>query len=86
MSQLNQLKDILYRKVKINVMDKKPNPRLLDINLGEISRGMGCSVKDVECLLQHLKSEKEIKTLIPNAFSKEEYSLTIPENSSILNR
>ena len=86
MSQLNQLKDILYRKVKINIMDQKADPRSFDGNLGEISREMRCSVKDVECLLLHLKSEKEIKALIPNAFSKEEYSLTIPENSSILNR
>ena len=85
MSKLNQLKEILCRKVKINVMDNKPNPMSLDINLGEISREMGCSAASVKDLLKELQLKKEIKRLIPLEFNKDNYTLTVLENSSIMN-
>jgi len=78
MGNLNQLKAILNRKVK----DSKS--RYLDINIGDISREMGCSVNDVEKELRQLLREKEIKALNKLGFSNEEYTLTILENSSIL--
>ena len=79
MDNINKLKGILYRKAKLE------NKRSLDVNLGEISREIGCSSKEVESILRYLQAEKEIKALIQVGFSKEDYTLTILENSSILN-
>ncbi len=80
MGNINLLKAILNRKVK----DSKS--RYLNVNIGEISREMGCSVDDVVMKLKQLQLEKEIKALIKIGFSNEEYTLTILENSSILNQ
>jgi len=80
MGNTNMLKAILNRKVK----DSKS--RYLNVNIGEISREMGCSADDVLMKLKQLQREKEIKALIKIGFSNEEYTLTILENSSILNQ
>ena len=66
MNSLNQLKAILNRKAKLE------NTRYLDVNIGEISREIGCSSKDVELLLKRLQMQKEIKALIQVGLSKEE--------------
>ena len=80
MGKTNMLKAILNRKVK----DSKS--RYLNVNIGDISREMGCSVNDVVMKLKQLQREKEIKALIKIGFSNDEYTLTILENSSILNQ
>lgn len=85
MNKLNKLKEILCRKVKINMMEGKPDERNLDINLCEIADEMGSTSSDVLNLLNRLQYEKEIKRLQPNGFNKEDYILTILADSSILN-
>ena len=75
---MDKLKAILRRKVEIR------GKRDIDINVGEISRELGCSKEDVISWLYTLQNNKEIKRLIPMGFSKEEYTLTVLENSSIL--
>ncbi len=85
MNKLNKLKEILCRKVKINMMEGKPDERNLDINLCEIADEMGSTSSDVLNLLNRLQHEKEIKRLQPNGFNKEDYILTILADSSILN-
>ncbi len=85
MSQITQLKEILYRMVQSKVLANEKEPRTLNINLKEISRELRCTANEVEMMLKHLKVTKEIKALIQVGFSKEEYTLTVPENSSILN-
>lgn len=80
MERNNQIMIILNRKVKLE------NKRNLDVNIRDISEEMNCSVKEVEYLLKTLLLEGEIKALVQVGFSRDEYTLTIPENSSILNR
>lgn len=75
----DKLKSILSRKVKLN--DGK---RDIDVNIGEISREIGCSSSDVLFGLKQLEYTREIKRLMPIGFSKDEYSLTVLEKSSIL--
>ena len=79
MNKKEHLKSILNRKARLE------NKRCLDINIGEISREIGCMSNEVEKLLNRLQQEKEIKALIPLGLSKETYTLTILEKSSILN-
>ena len=80
MERNNQIMIILNRKVKLE------NKRNLEVNIRDISEEMNCSVKEVENLLKTLLLEGEIKALVQVGFSRDEYTLTIPENSSILNR
>ena len=80
MVNIEKLKSILGRKVKLN--DSK---RDLDINIGEIAREMRCLSSDVLYGLKRLQDSREIKRLMPSGFSKEDYTLTVLENSSILN-
>ncbi len=80
MERNNQIMIILNRKVKLE------NKRNLEVNIRDISEEMNCSVKEVEYLLKTLLLEGEIKALVQVGFSRDEYTLTIPENSSILNR
>lgn len=80
MERNNQIMIILNRKVKLE------NKRNLEVNIRDISEEMNCSVKEVEYLLKTLLLEGEIKALVQVGFSRDEYILTIPENSSILNR
>ena len=75
---MDKLKAILRRKVEVS------GKRDIDINIGEISRELGCSKDEVVSLLYSLQNTKEIKRLISMGFSKEEYTLTVLENSSIL--
>lgn len=79
MNNKEHLKSILNRKARLE------NKRCLDINIGEISREIGCTSNEVEELLEHLQQEKEIKALIPLGLSKKIYTLTILEKSSLLN-
>lgn len=79
MINIERLKNILGRKVELN-----NGKRDIDINIGEISRELGCSKEKVVSLLYTLQGAKEIKRLIPMGFSKEEYTLTVLANSSIL--
>ncbi len=79
MNKKEHLKSILTRKARLE------NKRYFDINIGEISREIGCTSNEVEALLRCLQQEKEIKSLVPLGLSKELYALTILENSSILN-
>ena len=81
MINIEKLKSLLGRKVKLN--DGK---RDLDINIGEIARDMGCLSGDVLLGLKQLQNSKEIKRLMPIGFSEEDYTLTVLENSSILNQ
>ena len=81
MINIEKLKSLLGRKVKLN--DGK---RDLDINIGEIARDMGCLSGDVLLGLKWLQNSKEIKRLMPIGFSEEDYTLTVLENSSILNQ
>lgn len=78
MVNIEKLKSILGRKVKLN--DGK---RDLDINVGEIARDVGCSSGDVLFGLKQLQYSGEIKRLL-QVGSKEEYTLTVLEKSSIL--
>ncbi len=82
MINIEKLKNILGRKVKLNNGKRD----LKDINLGEIAREIGCSSGDVLSGLKNLQISGDIKRLMPSGFSKEDYTLTVPENSSILNR
>ena len=68
---MDKLKAILKRKVEIQ------GKRDININVGEISRELGCSKEDVISWLYTLQNNKEIKRLIPMGFSKEEYTLTV---------
>lgn len=86
MNKLSQLKEILCRKVKINMMDGKPDERNLDINLCEIADEMGSTSSDVLTLLNGLQQDKEIKRLQPNGFNKKDYILTVLADSSILKK
>ena len=79
MNKKEQLKSILNRKARLE------NKRYLDIDIGEISREIGCPSNEVEELLKQLQLEKEIKALVPLGLSKGMYTLTILENSSIMN-
>lgn len=81
MINIEKLKSLLGRKVTLN--DGK---RDLDINIGEIARDMGCLSGDVLLGLKRLQNSKEIKRLMPIGFSEEDYTLTVLENSSILNQ
>lgn len=81
MINIEKLKSLLGRIVKLN--DGK---RDLDINIGEIARDMGCLSGDVLLGLKRLQNSKEIKRLMPIGFSKEDYTLTVLESSSILNQ
>jgi len=80
MNKKESLKSILNRKAYLE------KNRYLVINIGEISREIGCSSNEVKELLKQLQREKEIKALLQVGFLKEEYTLTILENSSILNQ
>lgn len=80
MNKIDHLKTILKRKAELE------KTRYLNVNLEDISREMGCSSTEVETLLRRLLSEREIKTLIQVGFHKEDYTLTVLENSSILNQ
>lgn len=75
---MDKLKAILRRKVEIR------GKRDIDINVGEISRELGWAKEEVVSLLYTLQNTKEIKRLTSMGFSKEEYTLTVLENSSIL--
>lgn len=75
---MDKLKAILKRKVEIQ------GKRDIDINVGEISRELGYSKEAIVSLLYTLQNNKEIKRLTSMGFSKEEYTLTVLENSSIL--
>lgn len=75
---MEKLKAILKRKVGIS------GKRDIDINIGEISHELGCSKEEIVSLLYTLQNAKEIKRLISMGFSKEEYTLTVLEKSSIL--
>ncbi len=79
MITIEKLKSILGRKVKLN--DGK---RDLDINIAELAREIGCSSSDVLTDLKHLQYAGEIKRLIQVGWSKDEYTLTVLEKSSIL--
>lgn len=80
MNKKESLKSILNRKAYLE------KNRYLVINIGEISQEIGCSSNEVKELLKQLQREKEIKALLQVGFLKEEYTLTILENSSILNQ
>ena len=80
MNKKESLKSILNRKAYLE------KNRYLVINIGEISREIGCSSNEVKELLKQLQREKEIKALLQVGFLKEEYTLTLLENSSILNQ
>ena len=72
MINIEKQKSLLGRKVKLN--DGK---RDLEINIGEIARDMGCLSGDVLLGLKRLQN---------SGFSKEDYTLTVLESSSILNQ
>lgn len=76
MGQIDKLKDILQRKTKLE------NDRHIEINLDEISRELGCGIKDVEVLLKRLCFSKDIKALIPKGTANN-YLLTVLEKSTI---
>ncbi len=76
MENVEKLKSILQRKTKVN------NSRYLEINIDEISREIGCSVKDVKDLLNHLSANKDIKAIVQNGLGND-YSLTVLEKSTI---
>lgn len=85
MNQLARLEHILYRMVKAKALTNENSARHLDINLGEISREIGCTVNDVHRLLTQLQKKGEIKALIQVGFDKNNYTLTVLEDSSIMN-
>ncbi|MCR5424037.1 MAG: hypothetical protein K6E93_04645 [Bacteroidales bacterium] len=84
MNQLIQLGHILYRKVETKALIDKNSARHLEINLGEISREIGCTVNDVQELLTQLQNRGEIKVLKQIGFDKNDYVLKVLENSSIM--
>jgi MarR-like DNA-binding transcriptional regulator SgrR of sgrS sRNA len=73
-----KLKSILGRKVKLN--DGK---RDLDINIAELAREIGCSSSDVKTSLKQLQYAGEIKRLLQVGWSKDEYTLTVLEKTTI---
>ena len=85
MNQLARLKHILYRKVKAKALTNENSARHIDINLGEVSREIGCTVNDVQRFLTQLQDKGEIKALIQVSFDKNNYTLTVLEKSSIMN-
>ena len=80
MYNTEKLKSILGRKVILN--DGK---RDLDINIAELAREIGCPSSEVLTSLKQLQYEGEIKRLIQVGWSKDDYTLTVLEKSSILN-
>ena len=56
--------------------------RYIDINIGEVSKEMGCTPNDVLIELQSLVDSKDIKALTPYEFHGD-YSLIVRESSSI---
>lgn len=80
MYNTEKLKSILGRKVRLN--DGK---RDLGINISELAREIGCSSSDVQTGLKQLQCVGEIKRLIQVGWSKDDYTLTVLEKSSILN-
>ena len=81
MINIEELKNILGEKVKLN-NDKRD----IDINIREIAGKMGCSTIDVLSGLKQLEFAQEIKRLMQVGWSKDEYTLTVLEKSSILNQ
>lgn len=77
---MEKLKAILRRRVEVS------GKRDIFVNIGELSRELKCSKDDVLSLMDILKNNKEIKRFMPEGFSKDDYSLTVPENSSILSK
>ena len=75
---MDKLKAILKRKVEVS------GKRDIFINVGEISWEMRCSREDVLSLMSILQNNRDIKRFVPEGFSKDDYSLTVLENSSIL--
>lgn len=80
MINVEELKTILGEKVKLN-----NGKRDIDINIREIAGKMGCSTIDVLSGLKQLEFVREIKRLMQVGWSKDEYTLTVLEKSSILN-
>lgn len=80
MINMVELKSILGSKVKLN-----NGKRDLDINIGEIARKTGCSSDEVLSGLKQLQCFGEIKRLTQIGLSRDEYTLTVLEKSSILN-
>ena len=80
MINIEELKNTLGRKVKLN-----NGKRDLDINISGIAGEMGCSSNDVLSGLKQLEFAREIKRLMQVGLSKDEYTLTVLEKSSILN-
>ena len=80
MINIEELKNILGGKVKLN-----NGKRDIDINIREIAGKMGCSTIDVLSGLKQLEFAREIKRLMQVGWSKDEYTLTVLEKSSILN-
>ncbi len=85
MNQMTQLEHILYRKVKVKALTNENNARYIEINLDEVSCEIGCTVNDVQKLLTQLKNKGEIKALIQVGFDNNNYTLTVLEDSSIMN-
>lgn len=80
MINIEELKIILGGKVKLNNCKRD-----IDINIREIAGKMDCSPIDVLSGLKQLESAREIKRLMQIGWSKDEYTLTVLEKSSILN-
>lgn len=78
MYNTEKLKCILGRKVRLN--DGK---RDLEINIAEMAREIGCSSSEVLISLKQLQYEGEIKRLIQVGWSKDEYTLTVLEKTTI---
>ena len=75
---MDKLKAILKRKVEAS------GRRDIFINVAEITRELRCSRENVLSLMSIMHNNREIKRFMPEGFSKDDYSLTVPENSSIL--
>lgn len=80
MINIEELNNTLCKMVKLN-----NGKRDLDINIREIAGELGCSSNDVLSGLKQLESAREIKRLMQIGWSKDEYTLTVLEKSSILN-
>lgn len=70
------IKDILQRKTMLK------KSRYIDINNGDISKELDCSLDDVKEALRNLVDSQDIKALTPYGF-RGDYALTILESSSI---
>lgn len=79
MINIEELNNTLCKMVKLN-----NGKRDLDINIREIAGELGCSSNDVLSGLKQLEFVREIKRLIPIGLSKNEYTVTVLEKSSIL--